>query len=131
MHTNVVHMLGVVVVIWHTQFVSVCVQLRRVVNQTKGGKKRSMRALVVIGNKDGAAGMYVWDEGSLVSLSALLPLPLPLPPAVSASHTQRTYVRKCCMPLSCLMQGFAIGKGQDAKTAIRKVRTSSLGNISS
>ena len=41
-------------------------------NQTKGGKKSSLRALVVVGNGDGAAG-------------------------------------------------FATGKGQDMKTAIRKV----------
>ena len=47
-------------VVWCPQCASaVCPQLRRVVNQTKGGKKRSMRALVVVGNKDGAAGMYV------------------------------------------------------------------------
>ena len=69
-------------------------QLRRVVNQTKGGKKRSMRALVVIGNKDGAAGMYVRDEDSLVSLSALLPLPLPLPLAVSALVSYPAYFLK-------------------------------------
>ena len=51
-------------------------QLRRVVNQTKGGKKRSMRALVVVGNKDGAAGMYVWQVDSLCGLVVLFPLSL-------------------------------------------------------
>lgn len=54
-------------------FESIIIELRRVSNQTKGGKKSSLRALVVVGNGDGAAG-------------------------------------------------YATGKGQDAKTAIRKAK---------
>ena len=70
------------VVWWQRCASAVCPQLRRVVNQTKGGKKRSMRALVVVGNKDGAAGMYVrmrWGYTyRLCELVVLFPLPLPM-----------------------------------------------------
>ncbi|EDO46769.1 predicted protein [Nematostella vectensis] len=40
-------------------FDSVVVELRRVSNVTSGGKKRSLRALVVVGNRNGAAGFGV------------------------------------------------------------------------
>ena len=37
-------------------------QLKRVANQTKGGKKRTVSALVVVGNKQGAAGDHSTAE---------------------------------------------------------------------
>ncbi len=42
-----------------TDYRSVVIELKRVVNQTRGGKKRTVSALVVVGNGNGAAGFAV------------------------------------------------------------------------
>ena len=42
-----------------TDFKSVVIELKHVSNQTKGGKKRSVSALIVVGNGNGAAGFAV------------------------------------------------------------------------
>ena len=60
-----------------TEFASVVIELGRVANQTKAGKKRTIRALVVVGNGKGAAG-------------------------------------------------YAIGKGEEMKTAIRKAKNKAV-----
>lgn len=60
-----------------TEFASVVIELGRVANQTKAGKKRTVRALVVVGNGKGAAG-------------------------------------------------YAIGKGEEMKTAIRKAKNKAV-----
>lgn len=60
-----------------TAFRSVVIELKRVVNQTAGGKKRTVSALVVVGNGNGAAG-------------------------------------------------FAVGKGEDVKTALRKAKNKAV-----
>lgn len=41
------------------QFDSVVIEVRRVANQTSAGKKRSIRAIVVVGNKNGVIGYAV------------------------------------------------------------------------
>lgn len=40
------------------QFDSIVIEVRRVANQTSAGKKRSIRAIVVVGNKNGVVGKY-------------------------------------------------------------------------
>lgn len=42
-----------------TEFKSTVIELKRVANQTKGGKKRTASALVVVGNGNGAVGFSV------------------------------------------------------------------------
>ncbi|EDV21737.1 28S ribosomal protein S5, mitochondrial [Trichoplax sp. H2] len=44
------------------EFYSTCIELRRVTNQTSGGKRSRMRALVIVGNKNGAIG-YAFGKG--------------------------------------------------------------------
>ena len=58
-------------------FQSTVIEMKRVVNQTRGGKKRTASALIVVGNGDGAAG-------------------------------------------------FAVGKGEDFKTALRKAKNKAV-----
>ena len=60
-----------------TEFRSTVIEMKRVVNQTKGGKKRTVSCLVVVGNGNGAAG-------------------------------------------------FAVGKGNDVRTAIRKAKNTAV-----
>ena len=60
-----------------TEFRSTVIELKRVANQTRGGKKRTVSALVAVGNGGGAAG-------------------------------------------------FAVGKGEDVKTAIRKAKNKAV-----
>ena len=48
-------------------FQSIVLELRRVSNMTPGGRKRSQRAIVVVGNKNGAAGFAVGKGQSGIS----------------------------------------------------------------
>ncbi|XP_028396078.1 28S ribosomal protein S5, mitochondrial-like [Dendronephthya gigantea] len=48
-------------------FQSIVLELRRVSNMTSGGRKRSQRAIVVVGNKNGAAGFAVGKAQSGIS----------------------------------------------------------------
>ena len=80
-------------------------QMKKVANQTKGGKKRTVSALVVVGNGNGMAGQYRLCQ-------AYITVP-PSPPTI----TSHPHLLPCA--------GFAVGRGEELRAAIRKVYTRS------
>lgn len=78
---------------------------------TPGGRKKTVSALVVVGNKKGAVGMYIIQVYSSLCTN--------LHPYMHEKCT--SFVPLTQEFLCFLYVGFAIGKGDVVMTAIRKV----------